>query len=190
MRIGSRAAPTRARFINLRTPDVRRAASDDIVLKPNPDDMRSHLLALFSGEADGVIELAWTDPGARNVARGKLFAQSDIDHLIYTAALMNGRESNVYVGPALRPCEPRDGRTTDDDAGDTEVVWVDLDDEGAAAAAVETCAELGIPPSTWLPGCEPRTHAARAKLRALRADECVGRGRVGGRAARGDRGAL
>ncbi|MGE3769496.1 MAG: AAA family ATPase [Bdellovibrionales bacterium] len=114
--------------------------SDD--LKPNKEQMLAHVQHLFGDcTKDGLIELAWTGPRGedRDVRHCEMFDITELDELVDRAFLINSfHGQNVYIGAAVRKPDTKKGvRSNDADALLLPALYVDLDDEGVAEAAIE-----------------------------------------------------
>jgi hypothetical protein len=139
--------------------------------KPNPDAMRAHVEHLFGGYLDGyhdgLIELSWTDikpdeSGKHPLRSARLFKTDEIDTLLNEAARLNQQPMcNVYIGAALRkPTTAPFGRAKDSDCLCLTAAYVDLDDEGAVAAAVDIYkGKLVKPTMVVVTGRAPHTRA-------------------------------
>ncbi|HEX6011576.1 MAG TPA: hypothetical protein VFY87_07195 [Geminicoccaceae bacterium] len=121
-------------------------------LEPDPGTMRRHLDHLFGGDLDGLhdglVELAWSDPGTGDLRHAELFATDRLDRLVETALRHNrvaGR--NVYLGQALRrPDAPPSGRCGDAHFLALTACYADLDDD-VVAQAREAYRARGCPPT-------------------------------------------
>jgi hypothetical protein len=102
-------------------------------MKPDTSAMRAHVDALFRDAPDGLIELAWIEPGRGSDAL--LFDVGRVDDLVARAVEWN-RNHNVYIGATLKEANTAPfKRTLDEDAWAAWALWVDLDDDGAAERA-------------------------------------------------------
>ena len=147
------------------------SASVHTLSKPNPDAMRAHVEHLFGGYLDGYhdgkIELSWTDikpdeSGRHRLRSARLYDTADIDGLIAEAERLNSQPMcNVYIGAALRKPETAPfGRAGDKDAWCLTAAYVDLDDEGAVAAAVDIYKSKAVKPTlVVVTGRAPHTRA-------------------------------
>lgn len=103
--------------------------------------MRQQLEHLFGGNLDGchdgLIEIAYTDAADGKLKHARLFGTDELDAAVEFAAQHNKIQGqNIYVGAALRkPDTPRDRRAADMDVLALSAYYVDIDKEGAAAAA-------------------------------------------------------
>lgn len=108
---------------------------------PTAETMRLHLEHLFGGNLDGchdgLIEIAYTDATDGKLKHARLFGTEELDAAVEFAAQHNKIQGqNIYVGAALRkPDTPRDRRAADTDVLAMPAYYVDIDKEGAAAAA-------------------------------------------------------
>lgn len=114
--------------------------------QPDIATMMQHVEHLFGGFLDGChegkIELAWTDTqpdaaGKYRLRHARLFGTDELDELVTEASRLNAVPMcNVYIGAALRRPETAPfARCEDEDAYALTALYVDLDDEGAAAKA-------------------------------------------------------
>lgn len=115
-------------------------------LEPNKEAMLLQLTHLF-GEthADGVIELAWTDPQNNHaLSKARLFDITDFGEIPDFAAARNAEGSNIYIGAALRKKGLPDHKRTSDDAFiSLTAAYVDLDEPGVASKAREIYGAVG-----------------------------------------------
>jgi hypothetical protein len=138
---------------------------------PDVDAMRQHLEHLFGGYLDGchdgLIELAWTDTkpdkdGRYALRNAMMFGTDQIEELIEHAARHNLQPNcNVYIGAALRkPGTFPGGRASAGDVLALTCSYVDLDDEGATAAARDRYGEAKAKPTiVVVTGRYPHTRA-------------------------------
>jgi hypothetical protein len=138
---------------------------------PDADAMRQHLEHLFGGYLDGchdgLIELAWTDTqpnkdGRYALRNAMMFGTDQIEELIEEAARLNLQPNcNVYIGAALRkPGTFPGGRASAGDVLALTCSYVDLDDEGATAAARDRYGEAKAKPTiVVVTGRHPHTRA-------------------------------
>ena len=105
-------------------------------LAPDADMMLTHVQRLFGEQTDGSIELAYTSPESKNVARAEYFALDQLEKLADRASELNSQDGvNVYIGPGLRhPDSAPFGRSSDKDFYAAQTFWADADDEGVAEA--------------------------------------------------------
>ena len=119
----------------------------------NDEQMLAHLEHLFGGDLDGrqdgLIELAWTDSETGALRHAELYGTDQLDDLVAAACRINAvPKQNVYVGQALRkPNTAPFGRCQDDDFYALTTAYVDLDDDGAVAAARKNYRSSGCPPT-------------------------------------------
>jgi hypothetical protein len=117
------------------------------ILEPNAEEMLAHLQHLFGGELDGThdgqIEISWTDArpaadGRHPLAHAQLFGTDQLEEAVALAVEKNRvPNQNVFVGAALRhPSTAPFGRARDDDFYAATANYCDLDDAGAAEAAI------------------------------------------------------
>ena len=129
--------------------------------EPNADAMAAHLDAVFGGARDGLVEIAWTKPGAAAPEHARLFDVETLDDAARHAAARNADGCNVYTGACLRkPGTPRNKRACKSDFHAAPAAWVDLDD-GDAADAASTRWEAEEPTIVIVTGRHPylRLHA-------------------------------
>lgn len=77
------------------------------ILAPDVAAIRAHLTAwaapyIGTEYDDGLIEIAYTAPGAPAPDRGRLFGLDEIEAAVAFIADENARRANVYIGAALR----------------------------------------------------------------------------------------
>lgn len=114
----------------------------DAPLMPDKKQMLAHLELLFGDcMEDGKIELSWTGPRSkdRDVKHAELFDVTDLEAIADRAFEINSfTGQNVYIGAALRKLLAAKGkRASGTDCLLLSAVYVDLDDAGAAEAAIE-----------------------------------------------------
>lgn len=139
------------------------------ILRPNTEEMLSHVEHLFGGYLDGyqdgLVELAWTSTtpnskGGYPVTNSRLFKTDELESLVDEAERLNSQPMcNVYIGAWLRkPGTPADKRTLDSDAWVMTAAYADLDDEGATAKAKSIYKEMK---PTWITmtGTQPYNRA-------------------------------
>ena len=138
---------------------------------PDADAMRQHLEHMFGGYLDGchdgLIELAWTDTkpnkdGRYALRNAMMFGTDQIEELVAEAARLNSQPNcNVYIGAALRkPGTLPGGRASAGDVLALTCGYVDLDDEGATAAARNRYGEAKAKPTiVVVTGRHPHTRA-------------------------------
>jgi hypothetical protein len=123
------------------------------LIEPDADQMLCHLEHLFGGDLDGChegrIELAWSEGDDGSPRHAAIFNTSEIEELVERAVNENqipGR--NVYVGQALRKDDiPPFGRCNDQDFLALTTFYVDLDEDGAVAAARKVYRDRDCPPT-------------------------------------------
>ena len=121
-------------------------SADQSHLEPNKEAMLLQLTHLF-GEthADGMIELAWTDPQNNHaLSKARLFDITDFGEIPDFAAARNAEGSNIYIGAALRKKGLPDHKRTSDDAFfSLTAAYVDLDESGVASKARDIYGSVG-----------------------------------------------
>jgi hypothetical protein len=129
-------------------------------LLPNKDAILAHLNFLFSGQTDGLIEIAYTPATTSAVNSASFFNVTELDQAAAFAADKNAIEGvNVYVGAALRnPNTAPFGRSNRDDYYKSTAIWCDLDDADAAKQAKEKYKEL-VPSFVVVTGRHPDLRA-------------------------------
>lgn len=121
-------------------------------LTPEVSAMEAHLEALFGGSQAGLIEIAWTEPDAKDgrlkVSRARLFDVDDLDSAAECARQANEDHcANVYVGAALRSEDSDRKRRGGMHAMlSAPAFWADFDGQGEADHARKTAFDLKIPP--------------------------------------------
>ncbi|MFM8678913.1 MAG: hypothetical protein ACKOGH_04780, partial [Alphaproteobacteria bacterium] len=111
------------------------ALAAEAEMRPDPEAMQRHVLALFGAATEGLIELAWIKQGRG--AGAQLFTLDRIEALVEQAVAWNREEGrNVYLGATLKhPDTAPFGRTSDTDAFSCWAYWLDIDDAGAVERA-------------------------------------------------------
>ncbi len=123
-----------------------------LMVEPDPAQMRRHVGHLFEGWLDGAqhgrVELAWTDARDGRLTHAKLFGTDELDELVACALAENRKPGqNVYIGQALRrPETTADARCRDDDFFALTALYIDIDDDVTATAAVDY-RNRGCPPT-------------------------------------------
>jgi len=159
------------------------AQEREIVMKPNTDDIRKHLTALFDGMGDyddGRIEISILN-------QSETFERTDIDAAIAKAVQWNEQGKNVYtVGSLLDPDVAPFGRSSDTDFYATSVIWCDIDREfdpaqlkGAYSKCPPTMSVItGRTPHTrahlWWKLSETCTDAAKVRLALTGIQQALG----------------
>lgn len=133
------------------------------ILTPDLGRIKDHLVKLFSGYdqySDGLIEIAYTPQDTGAVNRARLFNLDEIHDAAKFAHEVNSTQGvNVYVGAALRlPDADKHKRTNIHDFYACNVVWADLDDEGATDGIKEKYKALP-PYHVVVTGKHPHTRA-------------------------------
>lgn len=130
-------------------------------IAPNKEAMLLQLTHLF-GEthADGMIELAWTDPQNNHaLSKARLFDITDFGEIPDFATEKNMEGSNIYVGAALRKTGlPDNKRTNDESFQALTAAYVDLDSADAAYKASEVYGAIG-PTFVVITGQHPHVRA-------------------------------
>jgi len=136
------------------------------LIEPDADQMLCHLEHLFGGDLDGChdgrIELAWSEADDGSPRHAAIFNTDELEELVERAVKENripGR--NVYVGQALRRDDiPPFGRCNDQDFLALTAFYVDLDDDGAVAAARAIYRDRGcLPTAVIVTGRHPHVRA-------------------------------
>lgn len=135
-------------------------------LEPDRDAMWRHVTTLFGGDfdgaANGLVELAWTDPEPpHKLGHGQQFGTDELEQLVDKAFALNRKPGvNVYVGAALRkPDTPRNARAKDIHFYSALFSWADQDEDGVRAV-IEQCRRLNaLPTMTVVTGRRPFVRA-------------------------------
>ena len=109
-----------------------------------------HLFGNVAASEDGLVEVAWTARWRpHSLVHARLFPLDDLDEIAATICETSSVASqNVYVSAGLRRSDAKpDHRATKAEVTKVTALWVDFDDEGAAAKGRQRCEELGIPPT-------------------------------------------
>lgn len=114
----------------------------DAIFMPDAERMLEHIKLMFGDSmADALIELSWTGPRDEDtdVRHAQLFELADYHDLIERAKEINSfKGQNVYIGAAARAMTANRGkRASGADCLFLPALYVDLDDEGMAEAAIE-----------------------------------------------------
>ena len=142
-------------------------------LVPNTEQMLGFLTVLFGDVPDGLIEVAY-GPVPKNA---RLFTTQEIPELVKFAAERNSCGENIYFGASIRkPDTPRSRRCTKNDFYSAPGLWVDIDDQDAAACLNERTSDYppdiivttGTVPNTRLHAywrlLEPETDISRLEI--------------------------
>jgi hypothetical protein len=123
---------------------------------PDPQAMAAHLNHVFGDARDGLIEVAYTDPGGPAPETARLFDAGDIDAAATFAAERNAERRNLYIGAALRRLDaPRFKRTRMEHFHAAPAAWCDIDNGEHARLAQSVWQEREEPTLCIVTGRHP-----------------------------------
>ena len=120
---------------------------------PDRRAINGHMSSLFGGlpkaQANGLIELSWTDKGDGKLRHSKMFQARMLGKAVDAAVRVNAVPGqNAYVGAALRkPTAPKWRRAADSHFYAATCLYADFDGPGDLERAEALCRNTGIVPS-------------------------------------------